>query len=334
MRVPGDGLEGEDELDFVVIGEVSGFSTNVLALLSLSELGSLNSRHVRESGANELNELLVIVNTSSDNIDSLGVDVLVLELLKGEGGEVSNVVLKSSEGHTEASESEGSSEEDVIELLASVDDILDVVRVLVLVLSDVGSDNRSGLESAVSHHSEDVNGIMRQAVSLPVNVLLVVIHSEISSRHLNHSVVDGLVGVEDGLVESVLDGKEGTRVLGGLVTGSDIDENTQIDNTGENGALSEDGDAVGELGDLVSGFSVFSELDSVTLKWASRVEGGVNVSGGSGVVSVEEIENSSADNGEVSSRGERSAEEGRSCLRKHLGLLLCFFCFLVSYPIK
>lgn len=41
---------------------------------------------------------------------------------------------------------------------------------------------------------------------MEVGLFLVVFHLEVSSRHLDDSVVDGFVGIEDGLQVGILDG--------------------------------------------------------------------------------------------------------------------------------
>jgi len=61
-------------------------------------------------------------------------------------------------------------------------------------------------------------------VTLEVHGLLVVVHLHVTAGHLDHTVVDGLVGVLEGLQVGVLESEEGTGGLFGLISRSDSNE--------------------------------------------------------------------------------------------------------------
>lgn len=81
---------------------------------------------------------------------------------------------------------------------------------LVLGTGNVGGKNRSGLESDINHHLEHVNNVVLDAVSLEVGALLIEVHLHVTTRHLNHAIVNGLVGVLKSLKVGVLKSKHGT----------------------------------------------------------------------------------------------------------------------------
>jgi len=91
------------------------------------------------------------------------------------------------------------------------------------VLGDGGSYNRSGFKSTISSHVEDINNVMGKAASSEVTVFLIVFHLEVSSRHLNHSVVNGFVSVENSLEVGILDGEQRSRSFSGFISGSHVD---------------------------------------------------------------------------------------------------------------
>lgn len=129
----------------------------------------------------------MVVHSSSTHGDSGGVDVLKLELLEGVGWEVSDVALEPSEWHSQAIQSEGGLEDGLIERLATVDDFLEVVDILVLLEGCVGSNDWPWLEGAISHDPEDIDHVMSQAVGLEVGGFLVVIHLKVTPTHLDHT---------------------------------------------------------------------------------------------------------------------------------------------------
>merc|ERR1711957_829817 len=80
-----------------------------------------------------------------------------------------------------------------------------------------------------------------------------VVHLHGTTGHLDHSVVDGLVGVLEGLQESVLQSQESTGSFRGFISSSDIDEEAHVDASGEGLALGEDGKSVVKVCYIVRG---------------------------------------------------------------------------------
>lgn len=72
---------------------------------------------------------------------------------------------------------------------------MEIVRLLVLGSGNVGGKNRSGFKSNVYHHLEHIDDIVLNAVTLKVGSLLVEVHLHISTRHLDHTVVNCFIGV-------------------------------------------------------------------------------------------------------------------------------------------
>ena len=77
---------------------------------------------------------------------------------------------------------------------------------------------------------------------------------------MDHAVVDGLVGVLEGLQVGILQSEESSGSLGCFISGSDIDEHTHVHGRGERSAFGENSVSVGQIGDIVLGLSV-SSLD-------------------------------------------------------------------------
>lgn len=71
--------------------------------------------------------------------------------------------------------------------------------------TDSGSNGASGLKSAVHGHTEDIINVVGQALGVEKGAFLVVVHGELATGHLDHAVVDSLVGDEHCLVVGILD---------------------------------------------------------------------------------------------------------------------------------
>lgn len=256
---PRDGLEGEGQGDFVGLTGDSGLTSDIFSSFSGLDL-TLDGGDEGELGVDEVDELGVVLDTGGTDEDSVGVDVFQLELLEGSGGQVLVVVLEAVEGETQASETVGGVQEVVVDVSAVV--LVQVVGVGVLFDADGGSDCGSGLEGTVGHHVEDVDDVVGQAVGLEVGVFLVVFHLEVTSRHLDHSVVDGFVCVEDGFIEGVFDGEERSGSFVGFISDTDVEKDSQIDDVGEDGRFGDDSDAIFKFSNFVFSFGVFNELGS------------------------------------------------------------------------
>ena len=226
LVAPGDGLEGEGDVGLRGLSPGSVLSTNVLGGGSLVlVLG--DGEHVSESLLDEVDVLTVVSDTGGDDEALLGGDVVHDELLEAAGIEVADVALKTESGHTKGVVSVGGSEEELLVLGEGIvlGEVLGkIVALLVLGAGDVSGHQGAGLKSAISEDLEHIDGIVLDAVTLEVHALLIVVHSEVTTRHLLDTVVHGLVGVLEGLEVGVLDGEEGTGGLSGLITSTDIDQ--------------------------------------------------------------------------------------------------------------
>ena len=216
----------------------------------------------------------MVLNVSSSNENSIWCDIFDLESLKSLGIKVLDVGWESLDWHSEATKAVGSPEYKVIEADSGSNVLLKGLRVLIGVHSDSSGYCTSRLEGAVAGHAEDIVYIVGQAFSLEDGALLVVVHLEPSSGHLDHSVVYSLVGHKDSLVVGVLDGKEGAGGLVGLVRGSYIQEDLEVDVSGELGALADHCDSIGKFGHLGLGFDWGSHFWGMVDQGESRVGSG------------------------------------------------------------
>lgn len=121
---------------------------------------------------------------------------------------------------------------------------VEVVSLLVLGLGNVSSKDGARLKGDIDHHLEHVDDIVLDAVSSEVGSFLVVVHLHGTTGHLDHTVVDGLVGVLEGLQVGVLQSEERSRSFWGFISSSDIDKEAHVDASREGLALGEDGKSV------------------------------------------------------------------------------------------
>lgn len=91
LAVPRSRSESQGQSDIVGISVVSEFTTSIFRSFSGVSL-SFNSGDEGELRFDEVNEFLMVFNTSSADGDSVGVNILKLELLDDVVGEVFNVV--------------------------------------------------------------------------------------------------------------------------------------------------------------------------------------------------------------------------------------------------
>ena len=209
---PGHRLEGQ--------GDVGAWALSPGAVLSSNVLGSLtsvvllwNSEHISEALLDEVNVLTMVLDTTGDDQALLWSDVLHDELLEDAGVKVLNVALKSHAWHAESPVTVGGSEEHLLDVCKWVvlgQVVVELEALGVLGASDVCSHDGSWLEGTVDHHLEHVDSVVLDAVTTEVGSLLVVLHLHVTTRHLNHSVVDSLVGVLQRLKVGVFEGEEGT----------------------------------------------------------------------------------------------------------------------------
>ena len=126
---PGDGLEGKTQGEFIRIGDNSGFTSKIFRSFSSLDFSG-DSGDEGELRFTEIDEFLVIFNTSSADEDSGRVDVFELELLKDISSQVFDVLLQSVKRHTESLKSIGGFEQAFVEVSTQLS--LQVVGVCVL----------------------------------------------------------------------------------------------------------------------------------------------------------------------------------------------------------
>jgi len=72
---------------------------------------------------------------------------------------------------------------------------VEVVTFVVLRAGYVGSENTAGLKSDINHHLEHINDVVLDARASEVSLLLVIVHLHVTATHLDHTVVDSLIGM-------------------------------------------------------------------------------------------------------------------------------------------
>lgn len=212
---PWDGLEGNLNASLGRLGPGSVLTTDVLRSTALVVVLG-DSKNITETLLDEFDILSVVLDTGSDDKALLGGDVVHDELLEYAGVQVVNVASHTKAGHAECVESISGSKEEFLVISAGVEFdevIVEVVRLDVLRLGNVGGEDGAGFKSNINHHLEHINGVVLDAVTLEVHGFLIVVHLHVTARHLDHTVVDGLIGVLEGFEVSVLESEEGA---GGL----------------------------------------------------------------------------------------------------------------------
>jgi hypothetical protein len=133
----------------------------------------------------------------------------------------------ANEGHAQSVVAEGGSEQEVsgVDVMVVVGQVMvQLVGLLVLGLGDVSREHRSGLKGDIDHHLEHVDGIILKAVAFEVDRLLIVEHLHVTARHLDHAIVNSLVGVLESLQVCVFKGKQGAAGFFGFVSRANADE--------------------------------------------------------------------------------------------------------------
>lgn len=209
--LPGHGFESESNVSLRALSPGSVLTSNVLGLLT-DILVLRDTMKLTKALSNEINILAMALDATGDDEAFLRRDIVHHELLHDTCVNVGDIVLKAEAGHAEGLVAVSSSEEHILVVgegivLAQV--VVQVMAFCVLGTGDVCSKNRSGLKSAVDHHLEHVSDVVFDAVALEVGLLLIVVHGHVTTGHLDHTIVDGLVSVLEGLQVGVLKGEEG-----------------------------------------------------------------------------------------------------------------------------
>jgi len=227
---PWNRFESNLEVSWRRLGPRSVFSTDVFRGLA-SVLVFWDSKNFTEAFLNKFDILGVVLYTWSNNKALLRGNVIQNKLLKDTGIKIVNVAGKTVTGHTEGVITESSLEEQLSTVVVRVEFsqvVFKIVGLLVLRFSNVCCKHRSWLKSNVNQHLEHINSIVFKGVTTEIHRFLVIVHLHISTWHLNHTVVNGLVGVLQGLKVSVLEGEEGARCFLSFISGTNTNKETYI----------------------------------------------------------------------------------------------------------
>ena len=104
-----------------------------------------------------------------------------LEFLDDVSGEVVDVAPVALDGISETAPAIGNLVDMILEDLVAPEEGLQFMGVGIFVHSNRGGDEILGLEGAISHHGENINYIMSQAVGIVVAILSRVVHFELTS---------------------------------------------------------------------------------------------------------------------------------------------------------
>ena len=104
-----------------------------------------------------------------------------LEFLDDVSSEVVDVAPVALDGVSETAPAKGSLVDVILEDLISSEEGLQFMGIGVFVHTDRGGDEVLGFEGAISHHGEDINYIMGEAVGVVVAILSRVVHFELTS---------------------------------------------------------------------------------------------------------------------------------------------------------
>ena len=206
LRLPWARLEGEGNVSGWGLGPGSVLSTDVLSLLS-DEVVLWDWEEFSESLLNKVDVFLVVFDSTGNNKALSWGDVVHDELLKHSGVNVVHVAGKTKSWHTKGVVAISGSQQKLLlggEWVELRQVVVKIVGLSVLRSSNVGCHDGSWLKSDINHHLEHVNGIVFNALSLEIGSLLIVVHGHGTTGHLDHTIVDGFIGVLEGLQIGVL----------------------------------------------------------------------------------------------------------------------------------
>jgi len=188
-----------------------------------------DGQQLTEAFLHQVDVLSVVSDTRGNNEALLGRDVVHDELLEDAGIQVVDVAVQAQARHAERLDTVSRLKQVLLivsEWVVLAEVLVKVVGLVVLVASDVGGKNGAGLESNVDHHLEHIDRVVLDAVATEVSTLLVVVHLHSTTGHLDHAVVDSLIGVLEGLEVRVLQSQQRTRSFVAFITGANIDQET------------------------------------------------------------------------------------------------------------
>lgn len=142
--LPVGSLKGKCSMEVSRVSVIPDLSTNVVdggrSLDFIALLFGLSwQAGPRQLIVHQVNKLLMVLDTSSADDDSVGGEVLILEFLEDVSSEVGHVVLVSVERHTKATGAIGQVEYTVVKGLVATVLGIQLVSVVVFVDADVGS---------------------------------------------------------------------------------------------------------------------------------------------------------------------------------------------------
>ena len=212
LRLPWARLEGESNVGSWGLGPGSVFTTDVLSLFS-NEVVLWDWEELSKSLLDEVDVFLVILDSTGNNKALSWGDVVHDELLEHSSVNVVNVFLESESWHTKSVVAISGSQQKLLlggEWVELGQMVVKIVGLSVLGSSNVRGHDGSWLKSDINHHLEHINDIVLDALSLEVGSFLIVIHGHGTTGHLDHTVVNGLIGVLKSLEIGVLQGEEGS----------------------------------------------------------------------------------------------------------------------------
>ena len=241
-------LKSQNDMNVVGLGKISDFSSHVFGCSSFVAIVVQNGRV--EFIVDQIDKLVVVLDTSCRDDYFFGAESWGLELLDHVGSEVVDVWSQSVNGIAQIASAESCLVDVVLEDFVAAQESFQLVGVGILIHTNACGDEVLGLESTVSYHWEDIYNIVGQAVGMIVTILTIVFHLELTSSHLSDTIVDCLTGVDGSLEIGVFKGQAGSSCFRGLVSASNINEDAKVDVGGNVDRLSVGDSAFGADGSV------------------------------------------------------------------------------------
>ena len=156
-----------------------------------------------------------------------------MEFLNYVGSEIGDIITISLKRISEISFTICSLVDVVYEDFVASKEGLKFVGVGIFVHTYAGRDKVFGLEGTISHHRENINYIMRKAMCVVVTIFTVVIHFELSSRHLSYPVVHSLTCVDGRLQVGIFQRKHSSTSLSCFVSRTNIHKDSNVNIRGD-----------------------------------------------------------------------------------------------------
>lgn len=187
-------LESKRNMNGAWLSEVSDFTSQIGGRWSWGRFGwQLSEEHFF---IDQINEFLMIFNTSGSNNNFVRSNKGVLEVLDNISCQVGNIAFISVQFAAQTILTEGSQVDGIIEGLISSKMWVKLMTLLIFMHTNTGCNKVLRLECAISHHGEDIDNIMWEAVGSVESRFSIEIHFELTTGHLCNAVVDCFVGVK------------------------------------------------------------------------------------------------------------------------------------------